>query len=174
MNGWENFYVIVGSSAAALTGLMFVAVTLMPEGSGALRPSQSTMSAFATPTVMHFCAALLISAIVAAPWGSLGPPSLALAVTGLAGAGYVVIVLTRMFRQQHYEPVAEDWIWHAMLPLVAYVLLLAAGIRLRGHPHKPPFAIAAATLLLLFIGIHNAWDTVTYIALRRSRENPES
>ncbi|MEP6993322.1 MAG: hypothetical protein ABI968_02285 [Acidobacteriota bacterium] len=27
--------------------------------------------------------------------------------------------------------------------------------------------IGATTLLLLFIGIHNAWDTVTYIALDR-------
>src|SRR5205823_9960899 len=89
--GWENFYVIVGSSAAALTGLMFVAITLMPEARGRMRPSQSTLSAFATPTVMHFCAALLMSAILTAPWGSLWPPGLALAAAGLGGTGYVAL-----------------------------------------------------------------------------------
>jgi hypothetical protein len=31
------------------------------------------------------------------------------------------------------------------------------------------FVIAAAPLLLLFIGIHNAWDVVTYTAFERSR-----
>jgi len=29
------------------------------------------------------------------------------------------------------------------------------------------FVIAAATMLLLFMGIHNAWDTVTFIVVQR-------
>jgi len=33
------------------------------------------------------------------------------------------------------------------------------------------FAIGAATVLLVLIGIHNAWDTVTYIAV--APEPPE-
>ena len=32
-----------------------------------------------------------------------------------------------------------------------------------------PF-IAAIALLLMFVGIHNAWDTVTYIAVQRRKE----
>ena len=31
LNGWENFYVIVGSSAGALIGLQFVVITLISE-----------------------------------------------------------------------------------------------------------------------------------------------
>jgi hypothetical protein len=31
------------------------------------------------------------------------------------------------------------------------------------------FVIAAATMLLLFIGIHNAWDLVTYTAFEHSQ-----
>ena len=31
------------------------------------------------------------------------------------------------------------------------------------------FGIAAVTMLLLFIGIHNAWDVVTYMAFERSQ-----
>ena len=34
--------------------------------------------------------------------------------------------------------------------------------------------IAAATLLLLFIGIHNAWDVVTYLALEYSQPQNKS
>jgi hypothetical protein len=62
---WESFYVIVGSSAAALTGLQFVVVVL---GAEAHALSGTTMRAFGTPTVVHFCAALLVSAILSAPW----------------------------------------------------------------------------------------------------------
>ncbi len=62
---WTNFYVIVGSSAGALTGLQFVVIALIEQArTGA---SMLEIRAFGTPTVVHFCAALLISAIVSAP-----------------------------------------------------------------------------------------------------------
>ena|SRR6266536_4124051 len=54
---WESFYVIVGSSGAALTGLQFVVMALIAESSR--RSSGREISAFGTPTVIHFCAVLL-------------------------------------------------------------------------------------------------------------------
>jgi len=84
----------------------------------------------------------------------------------------VIIVLRRARRQTDYEPVLEDWLWHIVFPLVSYTTLLVAAIVLPGYPAPALFVIAAATVLLLFIGIHNAWDNVTYIALELSqREN---
>jgi hypothetical protein len=61
--------------------------------------------------------------------------------------------------------VFEDWLWHAVLPLIAYAVLLIAAIVLRSYPQRVLFVVGATALLLLFIGIHNAWDTVTYIAV---------
>jgi hypothetical protein len=59
--GWANFYVIIGSSAGALTGLQFVVITLIAQ---ARRPaSRQDLRAFGTPAVVHFCAALLVSAV---------------------------------------------------------------------------------------------------------------
>jgi hypothetical protein len=172
-SAWESFYVIVGSSSAALTGLMFVVISLLPEGRARLRASEETISAFSTPTVIHLCGGLLISAILTAPWHVLWKPGLALAAAGLTGIIYSGLVLRRVRRQADYKPVAEDWIWHAILPLIAYVILLTAGITLRGNPTGALFAIGAATVLLLFIGIHNAWDTVTFVALRRMQLHDE-
>src|SRR5207248_171631 len=63
---WENFYVIVGSSAAALTGLQFVVIVLGAEARSTRAPE--TMGAFGTPTVVHFCAVLLIAAVLRVPW----------------------------------------------------------------------------------------------------------
>jgi len=55
--GWENFYVIVGSSAGALIGLQFVVITLIAEMPIAQGQAQAG-DAFATPTIVHFGAVL--------------------------------------------------------------------------------------------------------------------
>jgi len=161
--GWESFYVIVGSSGAALTGLQFVVIALIAESR-----KQSTgreVAAFGTPTVVHFCTVLLVAAIVSAPWRGLSGVALALGACGAAGVLYCVITIRRARLQTGYAPVLSDWIWHTVLPLIAYVSLLSAVILLQRSPQRTLFLVAAATLLLLFIGIHNAWDTITYIAI---------
>src|SRR5882672_10225164 len=146
---WESFYVIVGSSAGGLTGLQFVVMALIAEQG--MQGSGRQISAFGTPTVVHFSAVLLLAAILSSPWH------------GLSGA----------VRQDAYKPVAEDWVWHAVLPCAAYVAILAGSIQLKHDPSTAMFAVGAAALLLLFIGIHNAWDTVTYIVVGQSKARKE-
>src|SRR5215468_1975638 len=94
---WENFYVIVGSSAAALTGLQFVVVALGAEGS---HMRQQGAEAYATPTIVHFCGVLLMSAILSAPWPMTSQAALALTACGVAGFSYTLIVIRRARRQQ--------------------------------------------------------------------------
>jgi hypothetical protein len=162
---WNTFYVLIGTAAATLTGLMFVVATLI---TGARVRASSPTDAFATfntPNVVHFCLALLVSALLIAPWQAFWQASLLLGLTGLGGASYVLIVLRRVRRQTDYQPVLEDWLFHTILPLVSYTALLVGALLLPGDPAPALFVIAAAMVLLLFIGIHNAWDNVTYIAL---------
>src|SRR3982751_697797 len=105
---WESFYVIVGSSAGALTGLQFVVMALVAEGQR--RGSDQGINAFGTPHVVHFCAALLVSAVLSAPWHGLGGPALVLAACGIAGIAYIGAVVRRARRQTGYQPVLEDWV----------------------------------------------------------------
>ncbi len=159
--GWNNFYVIVGSSAGALIGLQFVVLTLMAD-----RPVGETTvqaaDAFGTPNIIHFGAALFLSGIMAVPWRSIAPLATLWGVMGLGGILYILIVARRMRGQEAYQPVFEDWLFHLLLPLVAYATLAISAIASRSHEYSVLFAIGAAALLLLFIGIHNAWDSVTY------------
>lgn len=161
--GWANFYVIVGSSAGALTGLQFVVMTLLTEAQS--RASMREIRAFGTPTVVHFCAALLISAIMSAPWFALSHIGFCIGICGAAGVAYASSIIWHA-RKSAYNPDAEDWVWYVAFPLVAYAALLAAAILLWSRPASALFVIAATTLLFLFIGIHNSWDTVTYIAVQ--------
>lgn len=175
LRAWESYYVIVGSSAGALTGLQFVVMTLITEG-GVTRGSGQTLSAFGSPNVVHFSLALLVSALFSAPWTGLGPPGVAVALVGSGGVIYCLHVLRLAMRQRDYKPVLEDWVWHCALPILAYAGMVHAGVRLvRAHEVDTLYVIAAAALILVFVGIHNAWDTVTYVvAQQRARRAKEA
>jgi hypothetical protein len=112
---------------------------------------------------------LLLSAVLSAPWHELTAVATILGLAGLAGAVYVVIVAQRFRRQPTYHPQFQDWLFHVLLPFAAYLLLAASACAIRSHM-RALFAVAASALLLLFIGIHNAWDSVTYAVFVRKRE----
>ena len=161
---WQTFYVLIGTAAATLTGLIFVVITLI---AGVQRRVSSSIgvTVFNTPTVVHFGVALLVAAILSAPWQALWQAGALLGLCGLWGVSYSVIVLRRVRRQTDYQPVLEDWLFHTILPLVSYTAILVGAILLPGYASLALFVIAAGTVLLLFIGIHNAWDNVTYAVL---------
>jgi hypothetical protein len=164
---WETYYVIIGSSAAALTGLNFVVIALSAE-SRVTAPTDGSVRAFATPTTVHFGAVLLISAILSAPWPGTRLPRLLLDGCGVAGILYLLLTLRHAQRQSDYKPVLEDWIWHFILPFIAYGTLLVGGLQMRGHEVTALFMVASSALLMLFVGIHNAWDSVVWMATRRA------
>ena len=166
---WQTFYVIIGSAAATLTGLMFVVVTLIAGVRVRASSPSEAFTTFNTPNVVHFGVALLVAAVLSAPWQALWQAGVLLGLCGLWGVTYVVIVLRRLRRQTDYQPVMEDWLFHTVFPLVSYTALVVAAILLPGYPVPVLFVIAAATVLLLFIGIHNAWDNVTYVAIELSQ-----
>ena len=75
--------------------------------------------------------------------------------------------------QTAYRPVLEDWLFHVLLPLAAYAILAVSAYVAQSHARPALFLVAAATLLLLFVGIHNAWDAVTYHVLSDKRREEE-
>jgi hypothetical protein len=120
---------------------------------------------FSSPTVVHFCAALLISGILSAPWNSLVGPNIMLALMGAYGLVYAGRVVLRMGRVSVYSPGFDDWFWYAIMPLLGYAAIFAAALLFVALPRQALFAFAGSTMLLIFLGIRNAWDTVTYIAV---------
>jgi hypothetical protein len=173
LNGWENFYVIVGSSAGALIGLQFVVLALianLPITRGAAQAGD----AFSTPGVVHFGVVLLLSAVASAPWNDIDSVALLWALVGFIGIVYAIIVARRLRVQTAYEPVFEDWLFHVLLPFAAYAMLVGSACTAHFHTRPALFIVGAAALLLLFIGIHNAWDTVTYHVFVKKRDSGEA
>jgi len=158
--GWDSFYVIVGSAAGALIGLQFVVMTLVAQRPST--PAPEAGAAFATPTVIHFGSALLLSALSRVPWRSITSASGLWGLIGVSGLIYTVIVGRRMRSQTVYQPEFEDWLFHLILPLAAYATLAISAFAAPLETREALFGIGTASLLLLFTGIHNAWDTVAY------------
>jgi hypothetical protein len=167
---WESFYVIVGSSGAALTGLQFVVMALVADAER--KGGEDTIGAFATPTVIHFCVVLGIAGLLSAPWANVGAPAFLLSLAGILGLVYAGVITARARRQTDYKPVFEDWLWHSILPAIAYLLLTIGGLSFWRSHRNGLFLVAATTMMLLFIGIHNAWDSVAYVASAQYRQGP--
>ncbi|HEY1462866.1 MAG TPA: hypothetical protein VGF44_05565 [Terriglobales bacterium] len=160
---WDNFYVIVGSAAGALIGLQFVVLTLIAE-----RPSTGTAeagAAFASPTIVHFYHCVVVVGALQVPWQTINVIAILWSLTGLCGAIYTLLVVRRMQKQSAYKPMFEDWMFHVLLPLIAYVGLALTFFATPGHTTEALFGVGGAALLLLCIGIHNAWDNVSYHVL---------
>jgi hypothetical protein len=165
---WDSFYIIVGSAAGALIGLQFVVLTLIAE-----RPplrAADAGAAFATPTIVHFGVVFFLSALVRVPWQTVIPVAVLLGLAGFGGAAYTMIVFWRMRKQSVYQPVFEDWLFHVVLPLAAYAILAWSSFAAPARVVEALYGVGAAALLLLFIGIHNAWDGVAYHVLVNRRD----
>ena len=172
-SGWVNFYVIVGSSAGALIGLQFVVMTLIAN-MRVTRGDAHAGDAFTTPTVVHFGAVLLLSALASAPWDGITTVAVVWGLLGLGGVLYIALVARRLRSQSVYKTVFEDWLFHVLLPLASYAMLAASAFTAYSHPRPALFLVGGAALLLLFIGIHNAWDIITYHVFVKLREQRDA
>jgi len=167
LSGWESFYVITGSSAAALTGLMFVVIALTGQAMEATANTIALVRAWGTPTVVHFGAVLLLAAILTTPGHSVTTLSVCVGGCGVAGLVFSRWVVLQARRQTEYVPQPEDWRWHLWLPVVAYAAFLGAAGGLWWRPAPALVLVGAAVLLLLYIGIHNSWDAAIWVSIGR-------
>jgi hypothetical protein len=169
LSQWENFYVIVGSAAGGLTGLTFVVIALIRDVSN-VRPTG--LGAFVTPTIVHFGGVLALAAFLSMPDLTVGILSGAFGLGGLAGVVYGGFIAGNMRRHgTAYVPVREDWMWNVVLPTLAYAALLVMAILIWHHPVATLHTVAILSLVLLFIGIRNAWDIAVWMTTHGPRSS---
>lgn len=169
LSEWSTFYTMIGSSSAALTGLMFVVIGVIMNSSPIRRNPQG-IGIFTTPAIVHFGAVILVAAFFLAPWRSPGVPCGLVAAVGIGGLAYMLRVIGGTRRMTDYEADIEDWMWYNIVPFAAYGTIAAGALWAFSSAASALFVVAAGIVLLLFIGIRNAWDIVTYIAVRDAQE----
>jgi len=169
--GWSEFYILVGAADGALIGLLFVVTTL----SASMHIGGETLSRgaafYMTPTLYHFVAVLVLSALAVVPQVSALWMAAVVAFWSLAGAVYSVTMGVAMRRQR--LPDSGQWadVWgYGLLPAAMYLGLCAAAWLLWRGAAEAPYALAIGVVVLMVIGIRNAWDLVMFIVPRTVEE----
>jgi hypothetical protein len=164
LHDWHDFYVLVGTASATLVGLMFVAVSI---GTSIFNEDhRAAMTAFITPTVMHFAAVLFACLLVTIPthtWYTLGG---FLGAGALGGSIYSAGLVVQVIIRHRFNVDLVDRLFYAFLPLVGYGLALIAAVLLCMRAAVSADLIAAAVLTLLFAAIRNAWDMMLWIVIK--------
>jgi len=173
LHGWDNFFIMAGTSAATLIGLLFVAITLRADLSTP-RGVEAT-HAFLTPTLVHFGGVLFGCLAVLGPWPSAWPVGIILGLYGLTALIYqfrVILVQRRIVGTLARDIISPDWLdWtlFSVAPVFSSASLIAGAVGLIAGKSFAPYAIAGAITLLLFAGIYGAWDLTLWIARNRDK-----
>jgi hypothetical protein len=169
LSEWQNFYIIMGSAAGGLTGLQFVVMALIADMPAIDEESQA-VTVFSTPSIVNFGVVLLLAAVLVMPWRSITPISIIWGVAGALGILYTSFTGWRFKKQRAYVPVFEDYFFRVIMPVIGYAVLGAAAFTAKTHERAALFQVAAVALMLLFVGIHDAWDNATYLILYKRSE----
>lgn len=152
MQGWSDFAVVIGGAAAALTGLLFVAVTLRI---GDVGPSLALRSR-AAQTLVLFTVIVVFAALLTIP-----QPATAFTLETLVlGAVEAVALATLEHRAKHggRTPSSfERFLGFASPNIVAPALLLIGAVLLLLHVEWAIALQAASALLGLAGGVFSAW-----------------
>jgi hypothetical protein len=164
LRDWHDFYMLVGTASATLVGLMFVATSI----SSAIfnEEHRGALATFITPTVVHFSAVLFAGLLIVMPihtWLSLG---LVLGLGGLAGTIYSAALVMRLMVRRRFKVDVTDRLFYVLIPLIGYLLIVAAAALIFVDPHEGADLLAVAIFVLLAAAIRNAWDMLVWIVLR--------
>jgi hypothetical protein len=168
VHDWQSFYLLLGSAAASLVGLMFVALSI---GSRLFtQRNVSALRAFVTPSVMHFVYVLVTAGVVLIPSQTRTSLGILLVVGGLVSFTYLLLAIPVMRGSPEID--RHDWAWYLCVPLLCYLLLVGSGIGLLLRIDEALNGVALASIALLITGIRNSWDLVIYMILRQSESPP--
>jgi hypothetical protein len=167
---WQVFYVLVGTAAATLVGLMFVAVTF---GANLVKPETAeTARAFIDPSFTHFVQVLFMSCLAVIPGvrpSVLGP---LLLLVGALRAASLVRIYGHMRTAQRVNNDVElsDWVTSIVLPSLCHALLVAAAVGFMVGWSFAFDALAVVTIAILIIGVFGAWELMLWMVLSHARQ----
>jgi hypothetical protein len=157
LGNYRDFFAVIAGSAATLTGLLFVAMTVSESASQTRPPVIREFRVAAA--LVAFTNALAVSLFGLVPGTNVGYPAAILGVVGVffTAAG-VRTTLAHPALRHHRRP----QLYLIVVLLLAFGFELAAGIVLLGTPHRVWALDTIGNVLVasLLIGIYRAWELV--------------
>lgn len=161
--GWGEYFFMIGSSAAALIGLMFVVVTLTAGRDRA--EVERGKHLYTSPIVWALGVVLALSGMAIAPGVSAKFFGLAGSGLGLLGIAIGLRSAVGIWRSPGAPDAREfDVFWYGVAPALVYAGLSVSAVAIVRGVAWGPTAVAADLMALLLVSIHAEWDLVTYLA----------
>ena len=165
---WGEFSLLVGTAAAALLALLFVAVSL---GTGFLTDARAAATrAFYSPIVIHYGAVLFLSAVTLVPAHRPLFYAVLTAATGLIGLAVSTVTTIQILRHPDWSRFVVDRLGYGLLPIGGYTALIVAAVLIQQGQPVAADVVGGALLLLLLVNIRNAWDLMLSMVRRNANE----
>lgn len=163
--GWHDFYMMIGTAAATLVGLLFVSLSLNADA--IIRKENADLRALATHTFGIFLSVLMFAVLFLIP--DQGPPGLGLPLLGVGAYG--LANATKNLVRAEKTP-ARVWGLGGVgrrfaLPTLCYCALLAIAVSVLLGSTGGLYWLVPVMILLILAASRNAWDL-----LLRLREPP--
>jgi hypothetical protein len=171
LNEWHEFYTLLGTAAAALVALLFVAVSIGTSVLTKEAHSQANTRTYMSPVVFHFANILFLSLIAMIPTLTWELFAIIIGIAAIGSAAYSIVTAMRV----HHNTISDvaDRLGYGAIPVLCYSAgIVTAWLAFKHNPVVPEL-LAVAALVLLLINIRNAWDLMISLA-RRVGERPPS
>lgn len=163
---WGEFYLLVGSAAAVLIGLIFVVISLMQDRSRSTVLTGSRL--YMGPIVLGVSFVLVLSAAALAPGidnRQFAAVTAVVALWGLARAIMSSIGIARL-KEVHWT----DFWFYGAAPTGIYLALAAIAAAFWQDCECSRVGVAVVITAMLLLAIRNEWDLITWIAPRSSQD----
>jgi hypothetical protein len=168
LDGWHEFYILLGTAAAALVALLFVAASIAVGRLSAERNSPTRT--FTTPVVFHYTYVLFLSLVALVPVNTDTSLATIIGLSAAAALAYSCFIFVGVMRSHTAD--LDDRLGYGASPPAAYAAALASSVFIFARSAIGPPLLGAALILLLLVNIRNAWDLTVFFAQRRPEENP--
>ncbi len=161
--GWSEFYVLVGTAASVLIGLIFVVISLMQDKSRSNVLAGSRL--YMGPIVLGVSFLIVLSAAALTP--GIGRCAMA-AITGAVAVWGLTrgIMSFAGIRQRSDVHWTDTW-FYGVFPSLLYGALGLVALGFWWGCPQANNGLAAAITLSLLLAIRNEWDLITWIAPQR-------
>jgi hypothetical protein len=162
---WHEFYGLVGTAAAALLALLFVAVSI---GAGSMpQDSRGPTRTYTSPVAFHYTAVMFVSALALVPTHTPASLGVLLGGSAMIGIAYAGFIISRLLTDRIAD--LPDRLAYGFAPLGSYGAILAAAVLFHVGSVRAADVLASGVMVLLIVNVRNAWDLLLVMARRRSQ-----
>jgi hypothetical protein len=169
MQSWHDFFLLTGTAAATLLGLVFVAASIAATIPNEKLGDEKARQLWVLPIVWAFIRVLVVSALGVIPGqtaAGFGYILLGLAILDLGRMVRIALGMREVHRFVERLSLG-DWWWYVGYPVVSTLVLAASGLALARGFSFPVQLLAAGLLGHLVVGVHNAWELADWLATRQ-------